>query len=327
MDQKSLINSFEQATKIIFSPDSSPDVLPAAVNRLAQVLKNCAGKIPDRIPSYHTEFGEALEPHAACQCTHDTQRTITYLRSLFEAVLEAQQRFPDEKIRILDAGCGPWSTLTMPITTQFSPDEIAITAIDAYDVCLDKSRRIGQKLDKEDYFTEFVQADAIEYQCQTAPHIIVTETMIHGLVGEPQAAITANLAPQLIQNGIFIPEEIALSLNLLPDKNGIKILQLGTIISIDKTFGSDTSKTIEQLCKIDRTFKLPGKRLAASKVWTPSIATNIRVFGNHRISPNTSTITSDLNIPNSKIARQKNRLHIRYRMGIDLPDDIQITAN
>ena len=53
--------------------------------------------------------------------------------------------------------------------------------------------------------------------------------MYQGLLNEPQAAITANLAPQL-KEGIFVPERVDVSAWLASEKGGLSLgQQLGTL--------------------------------------------------------------------------------------------------
>lgn len=154
--------------------------------------------------------GKAISPEDAARCIQDFMRTAKFLQGLEAAIKTAQLRFPGTQIQILYAGCGPFAPLALAISTRFSATEIQFTLLDIHQESLDLAARLFQTLGLTNHVKAFVLADAATYQWPAALplHLVVSETMQRALDKEPQVAITQNLAPQLCEGGILIPENI-----------------------------------------------------------------------------------------------------------------------
>ena len=192
--------------------------------------------------------GLAIAPDFAATVLNDTKRTVKFLRGVKEAIDDCLKNIDNKPIHLLYAGCGPYATLVFPLLHFFKPDQLKVTLLDIHQLSLDSADTIAHKIGVVDFIDSLICCDASRYlHPKDDPiHMVVTETMAQLLYKEPQVSITLNLAPQMVSNGIFIPEEVIISLraintandylrltNRLP-KNGKMELHLQDIFTLDK---------------------------------------------------------------------------------------------
>lgn len=189
-------------------------------------------------PNTALASGTAIAPAEAARCVRDYLRTAGFMGGLLAAVDEARRRFVGHPIHVLYAGCGPFATLAVPVARRLGRDEVRFTLIDAHRASLDSAERVLGALGLAESVRAYVEADAAEYEHDGSEvHVVVSETMGVALIGEPQVAVTRNLARLLPPDGIFVPRRVTLDARLADigyeqtAKVGIDPSELGTLIA------------------------------------------------------------------------------------------------
>lgn len=202
----------KQITDEILFSDIDRTSLQASAGQLYSVFSSITGLTDDgdeNAGETQLSQGRAISPQLAARCILDSVRTAQFLRATHAAIVEAQKRFPNQTLEILYAGCGPFAPLAIPMATQFNATEIQFTLLDIHHRSLDSVQKILQTLGLTAFVRAYVQCDATTYKhLAPALHIVVTETMQSALLNEPQVSIAMNLAPQICEGGILIPEKI-----------------------------------------------------------------------------------------------------------------------
>lgn len=158
--------------------------------------------------------GFALSSSGAADCVDDYLRTIYFLKGIYKALTKISADFPERSINILYAGCGPYATLILPLLPLFDKGRINAVLLDINASSIASVHNLISVIGFEDYQLRLIEADATSY---AAPEnfiidLAISETMHYGLTREPQVAIVKNIAPQLPEHGIFIPQEISIDL-------------------------------------------------------------------------------------------------------------------
>jgi len=191
--------------------------------------------------------GWAISPLDAGRCLLDLRRTAVYLRGVYDAIREAQQRFPGDVIHVLYAGCGPFALLCLPLLPLLAGHAVRFTLLDVHARAIKSVQAIMAALRLEGTNVDCLVCDATHYRNPDYRplHVVVSETMQRALEKEPQVAILMNTAPQLAAGGLMVPEMIAVEAvltNLSRELGGNGVvaepwngrIPLGRILEVDR---------------------------------------------------------------------------------------------
>ena len=116
---------------------------------------------------------------------------------------------------------------------RFEAGELTVHLLDIHQRSLDSVDLLISDFGLQAHQISCTQGDACDYQHPARPHVIIAETMQKSLEQEPQFAVTANLAPQLHPQGIFIPQQIEVDVCLAKLKEEATAVKRGDPLDSD----------------------------------------------------------------------------------------------
>jgi hypothetical protein len=217
-------NSLAKICNIILDENNSKIDLNCALDDFSKICSHVTSITPNQsfnawAQDIFLDQGVAINPEAAAYCIKDYRRSIMFIRGVHAAITELLINATDKPINILYAGCGPFATLLIPLLGKYQNDnlnlsQLKISLLDIHQASLDSVNLLLNHFKISTKNISLIHADACIYQHPDKLNLIITETMQKSLEQEPQFSVTANLAPQLIDGGIFIPEKIVIELCL-----------------------------------------------------------------------------------------------------------------
>ena len=251
----------------------------------------------------HLDGGIALSSQHALDCLKDPLRTVRFIKATYYAILDSIDRFPNEKIELLYAGCGPAAPIIMPLLSLFGPRQLSITLLDINTTSIDSVSALINALGAQEFFRSILLEDAITYvhPPELPLHIVLSETMDKALTKEPQVRITQNLASQLSDDGIFIPESIDVyTEHSFYSKEPYfdiykNVLELGSPFqSIDKQLLFSVTKNIQNEIEFKYTSDVIETPVNFHETPDICIYARITIYGNQCLSKSKSLISNPI---------------------------------
>lgn len=220
----------------ILQPGDFHDQLAPAITAYTRLLFDIGKIKPDEtLERNHIKlpFGDAIGTFWAANCVKEVLRTQRFVRGLYLAIQDklAQKSGP---VHILYAGTGPFATLALPIMVQFSPEEVQFTLLEINENSHGKLLDVLDAFELHEYVRQIEITDATTYILpNTDVDIVLSETLNRALITEPQVFIMLNLASQLGDEVIYIPQEITVNLSE-KKKNENQPRKLETLINFNR---------------------------------------------------------------------------------------------
>lgn len=325
-------HQLQTLTQILLEPVDRYDVLAKAISEFNQLFIAASGldvNLATNRADIMLPNGKAIGPAWAAACVKELIRTKRFLRGVYLGIQAALRKFPIRPIHILYAGTGPFATLAIPLTTVFPSSEVQFTCLEIHPESIQYLKNVIAAFQAEDYIKNIIQADATQYQANSEMpfQMVITETMQSALQKEPQVAITLNLLPQLVEGGIFIPEQITIEAALMdPDKNkkrmtgefiGEYYYPLGKIFELNRETALKFAQSIASLSSPQLfpavEVEIPPNIEAGFSELT--LFTHIQVYENERLTPWECSLTMPKGI--KTVNREKSPVHkvrFQYRM-------------
>jgi len=212
-------NQLRNISNTLLSPQANlTSLIPTAMELIQFFEENSKFQIQENI--YEGKImlptGFAVSPSQAALCIRELSRTAGFIRGVNNAIQTSLEKNESLPIQVLYAGCGPYALLALPLMSIFSAQEVRFTLIDINKESLFHAQELVKELGYQDFVTEYVLADASEYQIppNKTPNVIVSETMNVCLGKEPQVSVMRNLLGQ-VPTAIFVPKSVTVKAALV----------------------------------------------------------------------------------------------------------------
>lgn len=269
--------------------------------------------------------GKAIGLTWAAMCVDDLLRTQQFIKGIFEAVKQLQ-KVQHRPIHILYAGTGPFATLILPVLASYSPADLQVTLIEINKHSFDVLKKVIHQLHLNEYVRNLLHEDATTYQIPKGEKIdiLLSETMQRALAEEQQVSIVINLANQIDNDFILIPEKIVLELGLLNTNRmvtgGEKSEYYKKIAEVFELSARQIERWPVLNIEKEPDFQFPKVSIPLKDSFDDdypelAILTRIHVFGDYRIEANESGLTVPLHMEDLARARSRNlQLTLQYQM-------------
>ena len=268
--------------------------------------------------------GKALGTTWAAMCIKDLIRTKTFIKGLFEAI-DSLKNSNKQPIHILYAGTGPYATLALPIMAELSEKDVQFTFLEINQASFNNCLKVIKALQFEGYVKASFNTDATKFKIDPKDQIdiLLSETMQRALEKEQQVPLVMNLARQVNNDFILIPQEISLKLCLLnwtkfqnraDLENEDYSIRLGHFLKFNlETIKKDFAELEFKGSKT--TFPIQKFQLPVNEEYNLlTVLTEIRIFGNTLIKVNESGLTVPLIIEDMKNLTSKTSIEITYKV-------------
>ncbi|MBI3618480.1 class I SAM-dependent methyltransferase [Candidatus Peregrinibacteria bacterium] len=271
-------------------------------------------------PTMYMDHGRAISPLGAIRCIADVNRTATFLRGVHEAIRDVLARTRRRPLQVLDAGCGPYAALTLPLLSQFDEGQIHLDCVDMHPSSCEQVVRTARAFRQE--CVHVICGDVMRHPevRRRLYDVIVTETLYSALLQEPQAAITASLAPLVRPDGAWVPASVHVRA-YLADRSSRENVETEHVGQIAALSPASAQELVEQ--GIDRTFAIPRSVQHDERERKLMLGTSIDVYGAHMLREEGALLTSAAPFGRMPVAPRPETVHIRYRPGGEV-DEVKI---
>jgi hypothetical protein len=318
----------DEAGAVLLDRAAEPGDLHRAAHELYDLLAELTGIREDSrdradLDPIRLDSGVALAPRDAARSVVDFMRTARILQGLEAAIAAARHTF-GAPVEVLYAGCGPFAPLCLPLAARLGPAAARFTLLDVHVRSVDLARQAVTALGLDSSVRAFVHADATVWR-HPGPepvHVVVVEALERALEKEPQVRIMANLAPQIANGGLVVPERILVRacladiarevVSLVETPAERRRLVLGTVFDLNV----DTARALGRGEVVPSSrFEVPA--LSSDDPRDLMLATTLVVFGDVVLEEYESGITYPAFQHRAGRVRVGTAIQVRYQDGPD----------